>query len=123
MKFTCYRTNLLLWLCLLSQIIAIVDAQSGAKTKGKTNPGQQGKRGRGGADRSSGDPTKGIWWVTCILLLCLVPPIFIFISNLYKDPMTPTLLSNAWDLARDKTLSFLGKSKKDRANAEARKLQ
>lgn len=139
MKYPSYRVTLLIWLCFLSQVLLTIEAAQGdgqsyrkaggsnakraGSTKPKPKPNRKGGRGRGGPnDKYGGDSTKGIWWVTTIFLLCLVPPFFIFIGNIWNDPMTPTLMRNAFDMAKDRTMAFLGKSKKDKEKAEARKL-
>ena len=107
-----YKFYLYLSLCLACSVF--IEAQK--KKVKKKRHGKAHQQGTGGS-------VKGIWWTTWIFLLCLLPPLYIFLNNLWRDPMTPTLFSNAIELAKDKMLGFLGKSKEDVAKESARKMQ
>jgi len=92
----------------LSWAIVQVDAQQQAGPGGKKNV----KKRRKTRERGKGDPWKGVWWASNIFLLVLIPPLFMFVKNVWQDPMTPTLVKNAFEMAKEKTLGFLGTSKK-----------
>ncbi len=113
-----YRLYVLIWLCCLCQIY--VDAQSSRQTGGsQKNKRKPGRR----SDRGEGDPNKAVWWISMLFGLCLVPPIYMFMKNVYNDPMTPTLIANMWDMFKEKMLGFLGRSKRDQLNQTSRKLE
>lgn len=46
-----------------------------------------------------------------ILALVLLPPIVIFVYNIYKDPVTPELVQRVQEIAKEKTLGYLSKRK------------
>ena len=45
-------------------------------------------------------------------MLIFIPTIFRFIYLVVRDPITPTLISNAATLAKEKTFGYLSKGKK-----------
>ena len=90
----------------LSWVIVQADAQQQGQG-GKKNV----KKRRKTRERGKGDPWKGVWWITNIFLLVLIPPIFMFIKNVWQDPMTPTLIRNVFEMTKEKTLGFLGTKK------------
>ena len=58
----------------------------------------------------------GIYFCVVLFLLCFVPSIIMFIFNVIRDPITPTLISNATNVVKTRTFSYLSKSR--RKNAE-----
>lgn len=45
--------------------------------------------------------------IIVLLMLCLLPPVVMFIYNVYKDPATPTVLRNASEVITERTLGYL----------------
>jgi hypothetical protein len=93
----------------------LVEAQKKKKLKKK-------RHGRA-HEKSTEGSVKGVWWTTWIFLLCFLPPLYLFVNNLWRDPMTPTLFSNGVELIKDKMLGFLGQSKEDAEKEKARKME
>jgi hypothetical protein len=58
--------------------------------------------------------SEGMYWLFGIICLVVIPPMIMFIYNVIKDPATPTLISNASDLMKEKTFGYLSKSKQKR---------
>ena len=115
---------LYLFLCCAGTVLVEVDAQQQGKGSAAGGRKAPKKKRRGKNSMASTDGSvKGIWWTTNIFLLCLIPPLVIFLRNLWTDPMTPQLWSNGTELAKEKLLGFLGKSKEDAAKENARKMR
>jgi hypothetical protein len=107
---------LILWICFLSSILFEVEAQ---KSNRKTNKPKR-KRSQ---NPGESDPWKGVSFTVWIFILCLAPPLYIFLKNIWTDPMMPSVFANGIDLIKDKMMGFLGKSNKDEAQENARKMQ
>jgi hypothetical protein len=102
------------WMSILCGVMISVEAQkSKVKKKRRSKASQKG----------TGGSVKGIWWTVWIFLLCLLPPLVIFLQNLWRDPMTPTLFANGIELLKEKMLGFLGKSREDAEKDKARKMR
>lgn len=72
----------------------------------------EGKRSRAGKKKKqSTDMSFALYFVGAIFLLTFVPLIGYFLYNVYKDPLTPTLLKNGSELMKEKTMGFLSKRK------------
>ena len=71
------------------------------------------KRGRaaGKKKKQSTNMTFALYFVGGIFLLTFVPLIGYFLYNVYKDPLTPTLIKNGSELMKEKTMGFLSKRK------------
>lgn len=61
--------------------------------------------------KKSKDLTHGLIFVGMTLCLTFVPLLCYFIYNVWKDPLTPTLVQNGTDLVKEKTMGFLSKRK------------
>ena len=81
------------------------------------------KRRSNAADKTTGDPWKGVWWTTMLFTLCFLPPLYIFLNNVWTDPMMPQVLSNGMKTLQEKFLGLLGKSAADKAKEDVRKMQ
>lgn len=72
----------------------------------------ESKRGRAGKKKKqSTNMTFALYFVGGIFLLTFVPLIGYFLYNVYKDPLTPTLIKNGSELMKEKTMGFLSKRK------------
>jgi len=52
-----------------------------------------------------------LWFVGGIFCLTFVPLICYFLYNVWKDPLTPTLVKNGAELMKEKTMGYLSKRK------------
>ena len=77
----------------------------------------QTKKRKSSSRRSSkeaqGDHLRGLFYIALIILILFVPPVFYFIYNVAKDPLTPELIQRVKELARDKTFGYLSARKKE----------
>ncbi|KAJ1421112.1 hypothetical protein B484DRAFT_399622 [Ochromonadaceae sp. CCMP2298] len=73
----------------------------------------EGKRARVKANKKkkSRGHMSGLYFVLGIMSLAILPVIFIFLYNVYKDPITPTLIKNGYELLRERSMGFLSKKK------------
>ena len=102
-----FTTHLMVWLYLLCWLSIYVDDVDGQKSnKAKKRKGRNKKKIR------SETPFKGWGWVMGLFILCFIPPIISFFYNVYKDPMTPTLISNMLDVAKVSMIGFVSKNNK-----------
>jgi hypothetical protein len=62
----------------------------------------------------------GIYFCAILFLLCFVPSIIMFIFNVVRDPLTPTLISNASDIMKARTFSYLSKSRRNAAAEDSK---
>jgi hypothetical protein len=53
--------------------------------------------------------------------MALLPPIVVFLRNLYKDPMTPTLWKNGLEVIREKMLGFISERAQPRRRVTTKK--
>lgn len=72
----------------------------------------ESKRARAGKKKKqSTDMSFALYFVGGIFLLTFVPLICYFLYNVYKDPLTPTLIKSGSELMKEKTMGFLSKRK------------
>lgn len=88
----------------LIYITLVVIVECKAKVKSKRNRNHNRNKGL----------SEGMYWLFGILCLVVIPPLVMFAYNVIKDPATPTLISNASDLLKEKTFGYLSKSKQKR---------
>lgn len=75
-----------------------------------------GKRARvNKKKKKSKDMTFAFMFVGVIFCLTFVPLIGYFLYNVWKDPVTPTLLKNGTELLKEKTMGYLSKRKGNEA--------
>lgn len=55
----------------------------------------------------------GFWVVGILLLLLTVPITLYFVYTVAKDPVTPTVLRNAWDIAKRQYFGYLGNGEQE----------
>lgn len=68
--------------------------------------------------KKNGDLTYALLFVGVIFCLTFVPVIIYFLYNVWRDPLTPSLVQNGTDLLREKTMGFLSKRKQKEAKDE-----
>lgn len=110
MAYKSYMFYLYIWLCFISNILIEAAKKAPKKRKAKSRVG------------NDTDPWKGVSWTVWIFILCIVPPLYIFVKNIWTDPMMPSVFANGIELIKEKMLGFLGKSKEDEAKEKARKM-
>lgn len=73
----------------------------------------EGKRARAKSNKKkkSRGHMNGVYFVVFLFGLAIVPVILIFLYNVYKDPITPTLIKNGTELVRERMMGFLSKKK------------
>lgn len=60
----------------------------------------------------------GVNFCLVVLALTFIPLIGYFIYNVIKDPITPTLFTNAQQMMRDKTLGYLSNGSNEKQNEQ-----
>ena len=115
-----------LYACFLfSEVVDFVECQGAKRGNRKlSNNNKQGnpqpkakpkaKNAKPPGSVSDGHIT-GIYFCAVLFLLCFVPSIVMFIFNVIRDPITPTLISNASSVIKTRTFSYLSKSRRDAA--------
>jgi hypothetical protein len=53
----------------------------------------------------------GVYYCIAILSLTFIPSLVLFFYSLYKDPMTPTIISRLLEVAKDRTIGYLSRKK------------
>lgn len=71
----------------------------------------EGKKARVGKKKKKSDVSFPLFFVACIFCLTFVPLIGYFLYNVWRDPLTPTLVKNGTEMMREKTMGFLSKRK------------
>lgn len=74
----------------------------------------EGKRARvkkRGRKKGNTNWTFGILFILGLFCLTFVPLIGYFLYNVWRDPLTPTLMKNGTDMLKEKTMGFLSKKK------------
>ena len=101
---------LLVTLCYAAFYLEEVECQTRKRPKSRME--------RGGARNSrlpvEGDNaavTTGIKLLAYLLLAIFLPPILIFVYNLYKDPLTMTVIKDGLEVLKHKTIGSLSKKK------------
>ena len=61
--------------------------------------------------KTSTDLTYALLFVGFIFCLTFVPLVVYFLYNVWKDPLTPSLVQNGTDMLKEKTMGFLSKRK------------
>mmetsp|Transcript_25754 Transcript_25754/g.51621 ORF Transcript_25754/g.51621 Transcript_25754/m.51621 type:complete len:111 (+) Transcript_25754:1-333(+) len=90
------RVKCMLMLMIVFNLWAVVDGKRARVNKKK---------------KKSRDMTFAFMFVAVIFCLTFVPLIGYFLYNVWKDPITPTLIKNGGDLLKEKTMGFLSKRK------------
>jgi hypothetical protein len=83
----------------------IIECKPSPKTKSK-----KPRPGRKGQDKDT--IMLGLYYCIGGLAIMFLPLIGVFFHNLYKDPMTPQLISEMYGTMKSKTLSYMS-AKKD----------
>lgn len=90
------------WMIALSLLDCdYTDAQT-RKRPQKTVP-----RGRGGAGRGQSNANDGIYIITVVFILCLLPPLYTLVRSIITDPMTPTIMRDAAAAIKERTTGYL----------------
>jgi len=90
-------------------------SDSNKQQKVKAKPRRMDAKAPGGIRE---DHTTGLYFCLFLFILCIVPSIIAFVYNIVRDPITPTLISNASALIKANTLSYLSKSKSSLHNTK-----
>jgi hypothetical protein len=74
----------------------------------------EGKRARVKKKGKNGksDMTFAIAFVIGVFCLTFIPLIGYFLYNVWKDPLTPSLVKNGTEMLKEKTMGFLSKKKR-----------
>ena len=78
------------------------------KQKKKFKPAPRKSKKTDGSDR---EDWKALYILGILLALIFIPTILRFVYNVIRDPITPTLISNASTLVKEKTFGYLSKKK------------
>lgn len=75
----------------------------------------ESKRARVGKKKKKGgtDVSFALFFVACIFCLTFIPLIGYFLYNVWRDPLTPTLMRNGTEMMKEKTMGFLSKRRVD----------
>lgn len=105
------------------QLVDFVEGQPAKKGGRRKLSGKNKNQPKGKAKGNSNSNLKppgtfldehktGLYFCLVAFLLCFVPSILVFLYNVLRDPLTPTLISNASKMVQTKTFSYLSKSKR-----------
>jgi hypothetical protein len=73
----------------------------------------ESKRAKNSKKKKNHDHTYGLWFILVLFLLTFVPLILYFLYNVYKDPLTPSLIKNGTEVLKEKTMGYLSKKKSE----------
>ena len=112
-----FRYYLTVWVLILAHTYCYVDAQRARR--------QTSRRGAAKSRRAEREarkqPLRGWRFVIVLFFMALLPPIVVFLRNLYKDPMTPTLWKNGLEVIREKMLGFISERAQPRRRVTTKK--
>ena len=73
------------------------------------------KRKRGNRGRKTSDDinlSSGFWIIGILIFSITIPTLLYFLYSVLQDPITPSVLKNAWDVAKLKYFGYLSSLKK-----------
>lgn len=120
--FNLFAVHVLYGCFLFSEVMEFVECQGTKRGNRKlSNSNKQGnpqpkaklktKNAKPPGGVSDGHIT-GIYFCAVLFMLCFVPSIVMFIVNVIRDPITPSLISNASNVVKTRTFSYLSKSRR-----------
>lgn len=65
------------------------------------------------------DPLRGLYSILFVMGLVIFIPIALFFYNMAMDPITPTLMINATNVVKERTLGYLSARKSRRGDASS----
>lgn len=82
----------------------------------------EGKKARVSRNKKKrgGDMTYGLMFVGALFGLTFIPLIGYFLYNVWKDPLTPTLVKNGTEMFKEKTMGYLSNKRKNMHNTEGK---
>ncbi len=97
-------------LCYAAFYFDFVDCQKRKRPKNRMERGGP-RNSRLQVDGDNLAVTTGFKLLTFLLLAIFVPPVLIFIYNVYKDPLTLTVIKDGWEVLKQRTIGSLSKKK------------
>lgn len=95
-------------LMIVGMLMLVLDEVEGIDKKFKPKQRRRGGRSRGRASSEDLDLGAGFWMIGVLLGLITLPIIGSFLYSVVKDPMTPSVLQNGWDVAKQRYFGYLG---------------
>ena len=79
----------------------------------------ESKRARVNKKKKKSDHSYALKFIGVMFGLTFIPLILYFLYNVYKDPLTPTLIKNGSEILKEKTMGFLSKKNKKELEKES----
>ena len=107
---TCYFG--LVAICYAGFYLDLVEGQTRRRPKNRMERGGP-RNSRLPVEGDNAAVTTGIKLLTYLVVAIFVPPILIFVYNVYKDPLTVTVIKDGLEVLKNKTIGSLSKKKEN----------